>query len=164
MQEEITYYDILGVDKNASLDEIKSAYRNLAMRYHPDRNPGNKESEELFKEINAAYDILSDSQKRQEYDAFLEQGYQEWGPEGPEYENDEEAGGNSGNVSRYGCWMSAIGLLAFAIMLASGVLWPILGVLFVIFVIYGIFRSFGQNIGCAIFVAILFIFIMVKAC
>jgi curved DNA-binding protein CbpA len=155
-----TYYEVLGVTKNASLDEIKAAYRKLAMRYHPDRNFGDKEAEEIFKEINAAYDVLSDDQKRQAYDAFLEQDYQEWDYENSEYESND----NDGNGSRYGCWMSAIGLLVFVIMLASGVLWPILAVLFAIFIVYGIFKFFGQNIGCTIFAVILFIFIMIKAC
>lgn len=64
------YYDILGVAKTASQDEIKSAYRKLAMKYHPDRNPDNKEAEEKFKEISEAYQVLSDDQKRKKYDTF----------------------------------------------------------------------------------------------
>jgi molecular chaperone DnaJ len=64
------YYQTLGVSKNANDDEIKKAYRKLAMQYHPDKNPGNKQAEEKFKEINEANDVLSDPQKRQNYDQF----------------------------------------------------------------------------------------------
>ena len=64
------YYQILGVDKNASAEEIKKAYRKLALKYHPDRNKGNKEAEEKFKQINEAYAVLSDKEKREKYDKF----------------------------------------------------------------------------------------------
>ncbi|MCH4148228.1 MAG: molecular chaperone DnaJ [Prevotella sp.] len=64
------YYEVLGLDKNASEDDIKKAYRKLAIKYHPDRNPGNKEAEEKFKEAAEAYDVLHDPQKRQQYDQF----------------------------------------------------------------------------------------------
>jgi curved DNA-binding protein len=64
------YYELLGVSKNASEDDIKKAYRKLALKYHPDRNPGNKEAEDHFKEINEAYAVLSDKEKRSQYDAY----------------------------------------------------------------------------------------------
>ena len=62
------YYQVLGVAKNASASDIKKAYRKLAQRYHPDANAGNREAEERFKEISAAYDVLGDQEKRREYD------------------------------------------------------------------------------------------------
>lgn len=64
------YYEALGVSKTATADEIKKAYRNLAFKYHPDRNPDNKSAEEKFKQINEAYAILSDEKKRSDYDNF----------------------------------------------------------------------------------------------
>lgn len=64
------YYDVLGVSKNAEQVEIKSAYRKLAIKYHPDKNPDNKEAEEKFKEAAEAYEVLSNSEKRQRYDRF----------------------------------------------------------------------------------------------
>ena len=64
------YYEVLGVDKGASADEIKKAYRKLAIKYHPDRNPDNPEAEEKFKEAAEAYDVLHDEQKRKQYDQF----------------------------------------------------------------------------------------------
>ena len=72
MADKKNYYDILGVDKKATPDEIKSAYRKLAMKYHPDRNQGNAEAAEKFKEINEAHETLSDQQKRAAYDYELE--------------------------------------------------------------------------------------------
>ena len=64
------YYEVLGVDKSANEDALKKAYRKLAIKYHPDKNPGDAEAEEKFKEIAEAYDVLSDPQKRQRYDQF----------------------------------------------------------------------------------------------
>ena len=68
MEEKRDYYDVLGVSKSSSADEIKKAYRKIAIKFHPDKNPGNKEAEEQFKEAAEAYEILSNPQKRQQYD------------------------------------------------------------------------------------------------
>ena len=64
------YYEVLGVGRGASEDEIKKAYRKLAKKYHPDLNPGDKEAEQKFKEVNEAYEVLSDSSKKARYDQF----------------------------------------------------------------------------------------------
>ena len=70
MAQKRDYYEVLGVEKTASEDEIKKAYRKIAIKYHPDRNPGDKEAEEKFKEAAEAYDVLHDPKKRQQYDQF----------------------------------------------------------------------------------------------
>jgi molecular chaperone DnaJ len=79
------FYELLGVSKNASQDEIKKAYRKLAHKYHPDKNPDNAEAEAKFKEVNNAYEVLSDAKKRQNYDRF-----------GNNYERASQAGGGYG--------------------------------------------------------------------
>lgn len=68
------YYEVLGVQRNASADEIKKSYRKLALQFHPDRNPNNKDAEDKFKEATEAYEVLSEQQKRQRYDQFGHQG------------------------------------------------------------------------------------------
>lgn len=82
------YYKTLGVKRNASEDEIKQAYRKLAMKLHPDRNPGNKEAEDKFKDINEANEVLSDPKKRARYDQ-LGESYQQW----------QQHGGNANNFN-----------------------------------------------------------------
>src|SRR6185437_13989141 len=64
------FYELLGVKRDAAADEIKKAYRKMAMQFHPDRNPGDKKAEQAFKDINEAYDVLKDEQKRAAYDRF----------------------------------------------------------------------------------------------
>lgn len=94
------YYEVLGVSKNASDDEIKKAYRKLAIKYHPDKNPGDKEAEAKFKEINEAHDVLSDKQKRARYDQFGHAGVGGAGASGNPF-----AGGNpfgQGGTFNYG--------------------------------------------------------------
>jgi curved DNA-binding protein len=88
------YYKILGVERKASADDIRKAYRKLAMQYHPDRNPGDKKAEERFKEINEAYQVLSDSDKRARYDQ-LGSAYSDW----------RSSGGRPGDVN-WGDWFS----------------------------------------------------------
>lgn len=77
------YYELLEVSRSASEAEIKKSYRKLAVKYHPDRNPDNKEAEEKFKEISQAYSVLSDPQKRQMYDQYGEEAFTRGGPGGP---------------------------------------------------------------------------------
>ena len=74
MAEKRDYYEVLGVAKTATADEIKSAYRKLAMKYHPDRNPDNPEAKEKFTEVSEAYEVLSDPEKRSIYDQYGHEG------------------------------------------------------------------------------------------
>ncbi|RPI94996.1 MAG: J domain-containing protein [Chloroflexi bacterium] len=92
------YYKTLGVERNASEDDIRKAYRKLAMQYHPDRNPNDKQAEERFKEINEAYQVLSDTQKRTHYDQ-LGSDYSNWQRRGaPGDFNWDQYGGFPGGV------------------------------------------------------------------
>ena len=92
------YYKILGVERNASDDDIRKAYRKLAMQYHPDRNPNDKQAEERFKEINEAYQVLSDAKKRAHYDR-LGSDYSSWQQRGaPGDFNWDQYGGFPGGV------------------------------------------------------------------
>lgn len=93
------YYETLGVSRNASADEIKKAYRNLARKHHPDRNPGDKQAEQRFKEVQEAYDVLSDETKKTQYDRFGfvgPNGGPGGGPGGPTF---HWGGGGPGNFS-----------------------------------------------------------------
>src|SRR5438132_3895536 len=76
------YYEVMGVKRDASDEEIEKAYRGLARKYHPDRNPGDKDAERKFKEVQDAYDVLSDAKKRGQYDQFGFAGADGGGPGG----------------------------------------------------------------------------------
>ena len=84
------YYEVLGVNKGCDADDLKKAYRKLAMKYHPDRNSGDKNAEVKFKEAKEAYEVLNDPQKRQVYDQFGHQGI------------DQQSGGFSGGSAGFG--------------------------------------------------------------
>ena len=90
MAEKRDYYEVIGVPKTASEDEIKKAYRKLAKKYHPDLNPNDKEAEAKFKEVNEAYEVLSDPEKKAKYDQFGHAGV------------DPNFGGGAGGYGGYG--------------------------------------------------------------
>ena len=91
------YYDVLGVNKSASPEELKSAYRKLAVKYHPDKNPGNSEAEEKFKEISESYEVLSDPKKKELYDKFGKDAVQgNGGPQTNPFDIFNEIFGNGG--------------------------------------------------------------------
>lgn len=92
------YYEVLGVSKTASADEIKKAYRKLAVKFHPDKNPGNKEAEEKFKECAEAYEVLSNQEKRQRYDQFGHEGLRGAGVHDYSHMNVDDIFSNFGDI------------------------------------------------------------------
>ena len=91
----MNYYEILGVSINADENEIKSKYRKLAMKYHPDRNPDDKKAEEMFKKVSEAYEVLGDKEKRKEYDKKILK-------TGEEKQNSEKKKAGAGGDARKG--------------------------------------------------------------
>src|SRR5580692_6907309 len=95
------YYDILGISKTATADEIKKAYRKLALQYHPDRNK-TKEAEEKFKEVTKAYEVLSNEEKRRTYDQFGQAAFEQGGPFGGAQGGAGPFGGAGGPFGGFG--------------------------------------------------------------
>ncbi len=98
MSDKRDYYEVLGVEKGASADDIKKAYRKLALKHHPDRNPGDKEAEARFKEAAEAYDVLGDETKRRNYDQFGHRAFDAGGFQGQRFENMEDIFAAFGDV------------------------------------------------------------------
>ena len=92
------YYEVLGVDKNADEATIKKAYRQLAKKYHPDMNPGDKEAEKKFKEASEAYAILSDAEKRRQYDQFGHAAFEQGGGGAGGFGGFDFNGGDMGDI------------------------------------------------------------------
>ena len=103
------YYEVLGVDRSADDATIKKAYRQLAKKYHPDANPGDKEAEAKFKEASEAYAVLSDSEKRRQYDQFGHAAF------------DGGAGGAGAGDSIFPAWILAICLVIFLVTSSAAV-------------------------------------------
>ena len=111
MADKRDYYEVLGINRNASADEIKSAFRKLSKKYHPDLNPDDPTAEEKFKEINEAYQVLSDPDKKQKYDQFGHAGVD------PNY---GDTAVSTARVSRI--WISAVSLNSFSAQMLSVIL------------------------------------------
>ena len=107
------YYEVLGVAKNSTADQIKSAYRKLAMKYHPDRNPDNPEAKDKFAEISEAYEVLSNAEKRQRYDQFGHEGVN-FGPGGFDFRRDFTHGAEFGDLGDlFGAFFGGGGFSSF---------------------------------------------------
>ena len=98
------FYEVLGVERGTSDEDIKKAYRKLAMKFHPDRNPGDKEAEDNFKELGEAYEILSDEQKRAAYDRYGHAAFQQGGMGGGGF-----GGGGGGGVDPFEVFREVFG-------------------------------------------------------